>query len=330
MLRKIDWESQIGRRIRLRDLHVFSAVVRCGSMAKAARELGVSQPAVSEVIADLEHMLGVRLLDRGPHGVVSTMYGAALFKRSVTVFDELRQSIRDIEFLSDPTVGELRIGCVESLSATILAESVLQFSRQFPRVAINVDNLTPPAIDLPGLRERKYDCILCWATGPGVDLHLDDLNIEMLFDDKMVVAAGTDSPWARRRRIGLAELVDEPWILPPPRTWGHAYLEEAFRAQGLDVPKATLVSFSIDLRTRLLAAGPYITVFTTSVMRRLRAELRTVARLPIELSPPPRPAAALVTLKNRTLSPLVQQFVKCVRAAAPRSTSRHRPKGTGW
>src|SRR6185295_17276856 len=103
--RKIDWESQIGRRLRLRDLHVFSAVVQCGSMAKAARQLGVSHPAVSEVIVDLEHVLGVRLLDRSAQGVEPTIYGDALLKRSVAVFDELKQSVRDIEFLSDPTTG---------------------------------------------------------------------------------------------------------------------------------------------------------------------------------------------------------------------------------
>src|SRR5262245_47722651 len=66
MPRKIDWERQIGRRLKLRDLHVFSTVVQCGSMARAARELGVSHPAVSEVIADLEHALGVKLVDRSP------------------------------------------------------------------------------------------------------------------------------------------------------------------------------------------------------------------------------------------------------------------------
>ena len=69
MPRKIDWESQIGRRLKLRDLHVFSTVVQRGSMAKAARHLGVSHPAVSEVIADLEHALGVRLLDRSAQGI---------------------------------------------------------------------------------------------------------------------------------------------------------------------------------------------------------------------------------------------------------------------
>ena len=92
MLRKIDWESQIGRRLRLRDLHVFSTVVQRGSMAKAAQQLGVSQPAVSEVIADLEHALGVRLVDRSAQGVSPTIYGSALLRRSVAVFDELKQA----------------------------------------------------------------------------------------------------------------------------------------------------------------------------------------------------------------------------------------------
>jgi DNA-binding transcriptional LysR family regulator len=106
MLRKIDWESQIGRRLKLRDLHVFQTVVQRGSMAKAAQQLGVSQPAVSEVIANLEHGLGVRLVDRSARGIEPTIYGATLLKRSVVAFDELKQSIKDIEFLSDPTAGE--------------------------------------------------------------------------------------------------------------------------------------------------------------------------------------------------------------------------------
>src|SRR5215831_13057056 len=88
MTRKIDWEGQLGRRLKLRDLHVFSVVVERGSMAKAAAHLGVSQPAVSEVISDLEHALGVRLLDRSPHGVEPTIYGRVLLKGGTAAFDE--------------------------------------------------------------------------------------------------------------------------------------------------------------------------------------------------------------------------------------------------
>ena len=113
MAGKIDWENQIGRRFRFRDLHVFFTVVRHGSMAKAAVELGVAPPTVSEVIADLERALGVRLLERGPKGAEPTLYGRALLKRGTAAFDELKQGIRDIEFLSDPAVGEVHIGCDE-------------------------------------------------------------------------------------------------------------------------------------------------------------------------------------------------------------------------
>src|SRR6516164_6008249 len=130
MLRKIEWESQIGRRLKLRDLHVFLTVVQRGSMAKAAQQLGVSQPAVSEVIADLEHALGVRLVDRSARGVEPTVYGGALFKRSVAAFDELKQGVRDIEFLSDRTTGEVRIGA-PSVLAGFVAAVIQKFTRQY-------------------------------------------------------------------------------------------------------------------------------------------------------------------------------------------------------
>src|SRR5947209_13353162 len=112
MVTTVDWESLIGRRLRLRDLHVFFAVVQSGSMAKAATHLRVSQPAVSKAIGALEAVLGVRLFDRSTQGVIPTMYGEALLKCGSTVFDELRQGIRTIEFLADPTSGEVRIGCL--------------------------------------------------------------------------------------------------------------------------------------------------------------------------------------------------------------------------
>src|ERR1700742_3940820 len=101
-----DWEARIGRRLKLRDLHVLSSVLRFGSMAKAAAHLGLTQPAISQAIADLEAGLGVRLLDRGPRGVTSTPFGEALLKRGAEAFDALRQGIREIEFLSEPGTGE--------------------------------------------------------------------------------------------------------------------------------------------------------------------------------------------------------------------------------
>src|SRR5262245_20315512 len=142
MPRLVNWENQIGRRLRLRDLHVLFMVVQHGSMAKAAIDLGISQPAVSDVIANLEHALGVKLFDRGPQGVEPTVYGRALLKRSLAAFDELKQGIRDIEFLADPTTGEIRIACTWGIIAAILSPIIEGFSRQYPRVILHVEDLS--------------------------------------------------------------------------------------------------------------------------------------------------------------------------------------------
>src|SRR5262245_21853417 len=93
--------ERIERRLKLYDLRVLMCVVEAGSMSKAAEVLAKSQPAVSRMVADLEHSLGVRLLDRGPKGIVPTSYGLALIRRSVVVFDELRLGVKDLEFLAD-------------------------------------------------------------------------------------------------------------------------------------------------------------------------------------------------------------------------------------
>src|SRR5215468_6372995 len=99
----LEWESRLGRRVKLRDLHILSTVVQWGSMTKGAAHLGMSQPAVSEAVANLESALEVPLLDRSPRGIEPTDYARALLKRGRVIFDELRQGIRDIEFLTDPT-----------------------------------------------------------------------------------------------------------------------------------------------------------------------------------------------------------------------------------
>ncbi len=213
----IDWESRIGRRLGVRDLHVFFTVVQRGSMAKAAQQLNVTQPAVSKAIGDLEHALGVRLLDRRPQGVEPTMYGQALLKRGTVVFDELKQTIRDIEFLADPTVGEVRFGCHESVAAALLPPIMERFSRQYPRVALRMEQIgvVGIALELPSLHQRLIDFAMVRLSKPLADQQVaDELHLEILFNDPLVVVAARHSRWARRRKIDLAELIAEPWILP--------------------------------------------------------------------------------------------------------------------
>src|SRR5438067_752237 len=147
--------ERIGRRLRLRDLNIFLVVAKERSMSKAAAQLAVSQPAISKAIAEMEFTLGVPLLDRGPRGVEPTLYGRALLKRSVAIFDELKQSVRDIESLGDPNSGEVRIGCTEPMAAGFVAAVIDRLSRQYQQLVFQLELCTTPAQQFHVLRERK-------------------------------------------------------------------------------------------------------------------------------------------------------------------------------
>jgi DNA-binding transcriptional LysR family regulator len=307
MRRKLDSDSQIGRRLTLRDLHTFLAVVHQGSMAKAAAQLGISQPSVSEVIADLEQALDARLFDRRPRGVEPTLYGQALLKRTRAVFDELRQGVREIEFLSDPTVGEVRIGCPPAAMATFLPHLIQKFSVTYPKVVLRVTELLSVA-SYPVLRERTNDLHLEWCVPPfSRDDAGPDVNVEYLFDDHLVIVAGLHSRWAHRRRIDLAELQPERWMLGTPNTANYTHIAEAFRAGGLDMPKIAVETLSVPLRIHLLVSGQFIGAIPKSL-----ASQSPVKVLPIDLPVRPWPFA-IFTLKDRTLSPAADRFIAHLR-----------------
>ncbi len=314
------WESRIGRRLKLRDLHVLFAVVHWGSMAKAAKHLAMSQPAVSKVIADLEDVLRVRLLDRSSRGIEPTLYAHALLKRGHVAFDELRQGIRDIEFLADPTAGEVRIASLELLAAGLLSAVIDRLSRRYPKIVVSVQ-AGAGTLEFRNLRDRKVDLVLARMPGSFAE---EDLDIEILFDDpKEVVVVGAQSRWTRRRKVSLAELVDEPWALPPNPV-ATALITEAFKAHGLELPQKRISASSLLLRNQLLATGRFLSVLPEFVLRH-NAKQWSLKALPIDLGVKPR-SIAIVTLKNRTVSPVVQLFIEHLRTVAK---TMFAPAGSG-
>src|SRR6267154_4604761 len=124
--------DRVERRMKLHNLHVLMTVVQTGSMGKAAERLNTVQPAISRSIAELEAALGVRLLDRHRQGVQPTRYGRALLDCGVSVFDDLRQGLRNIEFLADPAAGEVRIGCTSLVAASFVSAVVERRFRRYP------------------------------------------------------------------------------------------------------------------------------------------------------------------------------------------------------
>lgn len=308
------WADRIGRRLKLRELHVLMAVAQHGSMAKAARDLAISQPVVSKTVAELERTLGLKLLDRTREGIEPTLYGRALLSRAVVIFDELRHSIEELTFLSDPTIGELRIGCTDATMAGILPVLISRLHKSQPGLTFRLTQAVSGVLLLNELRNRKVE--LAIGTAAPDLLVGDDLQVEPLFDEPYVVVAGSQNRWGRRRSIDLAELIDEPWSLPQPDSAAGQRVAQIFRCCGLPMPRASVICSSVTMHNSLVVRGPYLAMSAGHVFAFNRK------RLPIKILPVEIPALSAPTgiffLKNRTLSPLAQLFIAAAGEVAGR------------
>jgi DNA-binding transcriptional LysR family regulator len=301
--------DRIGRRMKLQDLHILMTVVQAGSMGKAAERLNTLQPAISRSIADLEHAMGVRLLDRHRRGVEPTAYGRALLDSTAAAFDDLRQGVKNIEFLADPTAGEVRIGCSPLLTAHFVSRVVERLSRRYPRIVCHVVTGQSNTLGRE-LDERNVDFLVARKSG---SLAGEQLDFEALYEDFHIVAAGAQNPLVRRRRIGLAGLLDQPWVLPPLDSGIGAIVIEAFRASGLDYPCAAAVGDAA-VRMNLVASGRFVSIFPNSLLR-FPTRHREIKVLPVELQGTHVPIS-IVTLKNRSLSPVARLFIEHAREVA--------------
>jgi DNA-binding transcriptional LysR family regulator len=312
--------DRIGRRMKLHDLHVLMTVVQTGSMSKAAAMLNTGQSAISRSIADLEAAFGVLLLDRSHHGVKPTPYGRALLDGGTAVFDDLRQTVKNIEFLSDPTAGELRVGCNHVLAASFVSVVVDRLSRRYPRAVFHLVT-AHVGTQQRELIERNLDLLVARKLGLAVD---ERFNYEFLFEESYSIFVGTRNRWARRRAIDLAELANEPWVLPPAGSASGSVAIEAFRANGLDCPRAAVVAELADVRKSLLMAGRFISIFPESILQPpvRRPELKALSIKQPLISVP----VGIFTLKNRAVGTLAKMFVEASRDLAKELMTR---KGDG-
>lgn len=305
------WGDRIGRRVKLRDLHIVMAVAQWGSMARAATELSISHPVISKTISNLERTLGVRLFDRNAQGVELTVYGRAMLNCGQAVFDEMRQGLKHIEALSDAATGELRIGCPEAMAAGLLPVIAERFLHKYPGIQLHMAFADTARAQFQELRARNVELLLGPIPAPFLQ---DDLNAEPLLDEPFFVIAGRESQWARRRRLELRELMHERWILPPPDSVPGRLIGEIFETLKLPLPSASMVHLSIHLTTLLPATGGFVALLPGYVAK-FSVKHFPLKILPIEL-PARRVSVGIVTVKNRTINPLAKLFIECTREVA--------------
>lgn len=243
-------------------------------------------------------------------------FGRVLLAGGAAAFDSLKQTMKEIELLSDPTRGEVRIGCPETVAA-LLPPIIEKYSHLRPGVSLLVREVVAPTLDIPLLREREIDLAIVRVAGePARHRTADELQVETLFDDELLIVVGADSQWARRTRPSLADLANEGWILPPANTLTSEVIMKAFHEHNLGAPRVSLVTFSVSLRINLVSSGRYVTVLPKSIMSALvnRASLKPLSiRLPAHQWP-----VILATLKNRLLNSAAQHFIETLKSGTSR------------
>src|ERR1044071_9268091 len=300
------WNDRTKRRLKLRDLDILMAVIDSGTMGKAAKRLNVSQPAISKAIVELEDALGVRLVDRSRRGIEATPYGLALQKRGISIFNDLRQGVQDIDFLIDPTRGEIRLGTTEPVMAAIVAPVIDGLSRKYPQM-----NFHTVAGDTGSLyhdvAKRSIELAICRM----IDRLPDEIEAEVLFRDSVAIMTAASNPLTRRRNLTLSDLLQEPWLLFPYDSFFGSMIGEIFRKNGVDPPRLTVSTLSVHAQNEFLATGRFLTILPSFVLK-LPGGHPPLKAVPVALPNPPAPIG-LITPKNRTLTPVVQMFIEGVR-----------------
>jgi DNA-binding transcriptional LysR family regulator len=313
------WDDRIGRRLRLKDLHTLQTVAELGSMAKASGRLALSQPAISKAVSDMEHALGASLLERSSRGVELTESGRLLVERARVIFDEVRQGISDIENLSDPAQGTIRIGTTEPVTG-IVSEIISHLASKYPRLSYDVI-VTDLDTLMSELRERKHDVLVSrWDT-----LRVaDDLKAQLLFKSPLAVMASRGHPLLLRKKLDLGDLMQEQWTLSPADSFLGRTVVDLFRRRKLPLPTAIVTTISIHMRLDLLASGRFLTVLPAQILQHPsnKAWLRA---LDVDLSDSSQPVA-LVTLKRRRSGGAIRFFEEASLDATTMMARDARPK----
>ena len=297
----------------LRQLERFLAVVDHGTLAAGARELGLTQQALSASLSGLERELDVRLFDRGPGGITKlTPYGEALVTHARSQIAADRRARQALRSLAEAETGTVTVGIGETFAGDILAPAVSSLHAARPKLRINLIEGYSEQI-LERLYDGEFDFV---AVGVGDFALGEGFRAEVLYSADDVVACRPGHPLAGKPRISLADLADYTWLVPYSRPSDVDVITETFVAAGMQPPTRFIGSDAYRIGMKLLAANDFLLMTSPAlVTSRLAKETWGVHTLPID-RPTVRRNASLVTPTGRPMTPAAAALLGEVRAAA--------------
>ncbi|WP_119166569.1 LysR substrate-binding domain-containing protein [Algihabitans albus] len=295
------------QRISVRQLRLLVAVAETGSMVRAAEVIGLTQPAVTKSIRDLEEDLRVELFVRGRRGVEPTIYGRTLVQHARLVLAQLAHAAEALEDLSHGTGGRVVVGTLLAASAWLLPRAIARLRRERPKVVIEVVEGTNERLQ-PMLLHGDLDMVIGRLSEVR---HRSGVRQEQIYAEEIVILARPDHPLLACETTTLADLQRAEWILPPPETTLRRQLEKAFFDVGLEPPVAVVQSLSLPTNRRLLRESDLLGAWPEGIAADELESGRLVA-LPIRLSQTLGPVGVSI-LKGSQLSPAAELFLQTLR-----------------
>jgi DNA-binding transcriptional LysR family regulator len=308
----------------LRDLQYFEALAATGHVGRAAQRLGLSQPALSKALQRLEGVLGVRLFDRTPMGIVLTQAGERLLRRASHVRNAVELAIREAADLATGSSGHVRFGTGPAMADGVVPSAIEKLAAAASQATLSVTvGLNDTLIAM--LERGELDLVL--ATFP--DRPLDGFVCEPLHTDELCVVARRGHPLARRMPLTLASLAACEWAMPGPGVQSRQALERALAQRGLAPPR---VAFEANSTALLLAriAGSDLLGYQARGSFPSAVSAATLSELPV---PEARLArrSGLIYRADAYLSPAARRLIDILRVdlatRGPREPERARRRG---
>lgn len=267
--------------MKINQLRNLVAVIEAGSVRQAARNLNVSQSAVTKSIKQLEERLGVELLLRASHGVSGTAAGKALANRAKVIEAELRHARNEIDAIQGGDLGEIRVQASPSVMLGLLPKAIIEFKRTRPKVSFQIGEGLYPEV-LPAIRKGDIDFAICLVPERSRDR---ELNFELLVGDRLVPAVRSDHPLTRHGGLLLSDLVDQDWVSYSRSQTGRDIFEQTFILNDLNPPDQMIKTTSFSCAISLVEHSDYITLvpektFMDKTLRKSITPLRMGTTMP--------------------------------------------------
>lgn len=302
--------DRVTTRMKLKQLRLLVAVGKHGNIQYAARELNVSQPSATKMIKDLELDFEVQLFERTNRGVVPTAFGETLIRHGKLIFAQISNAAQELDDLNEGNSGRVVIGTLLAASSHLLPLAIDQVLEGRPRMAIKVVEGTNEVL-MPELRSGEIDLV---AGRLPTHRYRHELVQEKLFDERILVVAGSDHPLSKYKGLKFEALKEYGWIVPPVETSLRRQLDQFFLQQDQYQPPFALESVSYLTNRSLLRSRAYIGLMPAHVAAQ---DIASGLLVELDLTLPFGTGPVGVTYRMKgQLSPAGEAMLQALRKAA--------------